>query len=174
MGSDIRRRKRVLFYRTRIGRLRRLFKNPCLAGTLRIGSSSSPGHPRHLVFISSMLYRISTEREFTAQNRSSQVENRQCVVGVRVGGSTRWRVALVLVWGTAAQWLCPARAQSPDLVWKTNVGSYIVQDSKSIAFSPDGSILATRATNDHTALLRATNGALIRVLTGTGSPAFSP
>jgi WD40 repeat protein len=121
-----------------------------------------------------MLYLISTEREFTGQNRSSQVENRQCVVGVRVGGSTRWRVALVLVWGTAAQWLCLARAQSPDLVWKTNVGSYIVQDSKSIAFSPDGSILATRGTNDHTALLRATNGALIRVLTGTGSPAFSP
>src|SRR3954471_3814495 len=110
-----------------------------------------------------MLYISSTEREFTELSGGERPMCSWC------WGSTRWRVALVLVWGTAAQWLCLARAQSPDLVWKTNVGSYIVQDSKSIAFSPDGSILATRATNDHTALLRATNGALIRVLTGTGS-----
>jgi WD40 repeat protein len=119
-----------------------------------------------------MLYLISTELESAGRNRGSQVENRQCVVGA---GLRKWLLLpVLLVGGTASQWLCTARAESPDIVWKTNSGSYIAQDPKSIAFSPDGSILATRATNDHTALLRATNGALIRIFTGTGSPAFSP
>src|SRR3954447_26076545 len=84
--------------------------------------------------ILAMLYHIATQLEFAGSRRNSQVRNCQFLVGAWL---SRWlRFALLLFSGTASQWLCPARGVSPDLLWQTNMGSYIVQDSKSITFSP--------------------------------------
>src|ERR1051326_5084773 len=67
-----------------------------------------------------------------------------------------------------------ALAQSPDIVWKTKAGHFGFGASASIAFSPDGTILASAATNNMTALFRAADGTLLRLLDGTGPPAFTP
>jgi WD40 repeat protein/subtilase family serine protease len=81
-----------------------------------------------------------------------------------------WLLA-TLVWATAQ----PAFAQRrPDIVWMRGGHSSIVT---SVAFSPDGSLLASGSWDDTIKLWRVSDGALVRTLTHTGlvtSVAFSP
>jgi WD40 repeat protein/subtilase family serine protease len=84
-----------------------------------------------------------------------------------------WRIALWLWLAWAA--VLPAFGQGrPDIVWMRGGHSDLVH---SVAFSPDGSLLASGSWDYTIKLWRVSDGALVRTLTHTGlvtSVAFSP